>query len=81
MPDLIDDLEALRKALLTFSDRLEKSGVERTTGLKFNLGDDCPYYVKSKDIFLSKDYDQVRDLFLKCLAQYRLVEGASFGNQ
>lgn len=81
MPDLIDDLDELRKALLTFSDRLEKSGVERTTGLKFNLGDDCPYYVKSKDIFLNKDYDQVKALFLKVLEQYRVVEGKSFGRE
>lgn len=77
--DIIDDLEDLRKALLSFSDRLEKSGVERTTGLKVNLGDDCPYYRKSKDIFLSKDYEEVRDLFLKCIEQYRIVEGRSFG--
>lgn len=79
MSDLIDDLEALRKALVTFHDRLQKSGVERTTGLKFNLGADCPYYWRSKDIFLNKDYDDLRDLFLKCLEQYRLVEGANFG--
>lgn len=77
--DLIDDLEDLRKALLTFSDRLEKSGVERTTGLKFNLGGECPYYKKSKDIFLNRDYENLKALFLKCLDQYRLVEGKDFG--
>jgi hypothetical protein len=79
MSDLIDDLDSLRIALLSFSDRLEKSGVERTTGLKANLGDDCPYYKKSKDVFLNRDYDQVKDLFLKVLDQYRIVEGQSFG--
>ena len=79
MPDLIDDLEQLRKALLSFSDRLQQSGVERTTGLKAELGNDCPFYRKSKDIFLNRDYDQVRALFLKCLDQYRLVEGKDFG--
>lgn len=76
---LIDDLEELRLALLSFSDRLEKSGVSRTVGLRTNLGDDCPYYHKSKDIFLNRDYDQLKELFLKCLASYRLVEGKEFG--
>ena len=79
MSDLIDDLEELRKALLSFSDSLEKSGVERTTGLKVNLGADCPYYKKSKDIFLSRDYEKVRDSFLSCLSQYRIIEGKDFG--
>ena len=78
MPDLIDDLEALRVALLAFHDRLEKSGVARTTGLKVNMGEDCQYYRKSKDIFLRKDYEQVRDLFIKAVGQFRLVEGDSF---
>ncbi len=79
MPDLIDDLEQLRVSLHIFMERLDKSGVERTTGLKVNLGADCPYYWKSKDLFLSKDYDQLKVLFLKCLEQYRLVEGKDFG--
>lgn len=64
---------------MAFSDRLEKSGVQRTTGLKFNLGDDCPYYKKSKDIFLQRDYEALKTLFLECLNQYRIVEGQDFG--
>ncbi len=81
MSDLIDDLEELRKALLSFSDRLEKSGVERTTGLKHAmlLGEDCPFYKKSRDIFLNRDYTDLKVLFLKVLKQYRIIEGDTFG--
>jgi hypothetical protein len=80
-PDLIDVLDDLRKSLSALSARLNTSGVERTTGLKRNMGDDCAYYRKSKDLFLRRDYDQVMELFLKVLEQYRLVEGDSFGRQ
>ena len=78
-PDLIDVLDDLRKSLSALSARLNASGVERTTGLKKNMGDDCAYYRKSKDLFLRRDYDQVMELFLKVLEQYRIVEGNNFG--
>lgn len=79
-PDLIDVLDELRLSLAKLSDRLNKSGVERTTGLKRAMGDDCAFYQKSKDLFLRKDYDQVMELFLKVLDQYRIVEGRNFGS-
>ncbi len=76
--DLIDDLEDLRVALHLLHERLEKSGVARTTGLKVNMGDDCHYYRKSKDLFLQRDYEQVRDLVLKAVSQFRLIEGDGY---
>lgn len=71
MSDLIDVLEDLRV-------RLNKSGVERTTGLKKEMGDDCQYYRKSKDIFLQRDYDDLKQLTLSLVDQFRLIEGKDF---
>lgn len=65
--DLLDALEELRI-------RLNKSGTERTHGLKAEMGDDCRYYQKSKEIFMNKDYDDVKILVLKILNEYRIVE-------
>lgn len=66
--DLIDYLEILRKDL-------NKSGVERTVGLKVGMGNNCPYYKKSKDIFLSNDYDRIKKSLLLVLKQLEIVEG------
>lgn len=64
--DLLVALDKLRQ-------RLTKSGVERTVGLRDAMGDDCPYYWKSMNVFLRRDYKELRDLikeahelFLKC---------------
>lgn len=63
---LLQKLEELRL-------RLKKSGVERTHGLRSAMGDDCPYYWKSLNVFLRRDYRELRDiikeaheLFLTC---------------
>lgn len=63
---LIQSLEKLRT-------RLNQSGVERTAGLKLAMGDNCQFYWKSLNIFLSKDYmdlksivDETSELFRKC---------------
>jgi hypothetical protein len=74
-PDLLDCLDDLRKSLSLLSDRLKASGVERTTGLRKNMGDDCAYYRKSKDLFLRRDYDEIYSLTKKVMEQFQLVEG------
>ncbi len=53
--ELIKKLEKLRL-------RLNNSGTQRTAGLLDSMGDDCTYYKKSMNIFLKRDYDEVRDL-------------------
>lgn len=78
--DLIEDLDNFRVNLQKYLDRLNKSGVQRTNGLKTNLGADCPYYKKSRDIFLNKDYEELKRLFLEVLSSYRTIEGKEFGN-
>lgn len=73
MTDLIDSLEKFRI-------RLNKSGVERTIGLKAEMGDDCRYYRKSRELFLQKDYEELKVLFLEVTEQWRLIEGKEFPN-
>ena len=60
---LIEILEALRL-------RLENSGVERTYGLKEALGGDCSFYRKSLDLFLERDFDDIKELLEAALQEY-----------
>jgi len=66
--ELIDKLEQIRL-------RLDRSGVERTSGLGSNLGKDCDYYKKSLRIFLEKDYIDLRNLFSQANELFNIVEG------
>jgi len=52
---LLDMLELLRN-------RLNTSGLERTVGLRDNMGDNCEFYSKSLDLFLRKDYQDLKNL-------------------
>jgi hypothetical protein len=52
---LIESLDKLR-------DRLVKSGVNRTMGLKSYRGRDCAWYLKSVSHFLKMDYLEIRNL-------------------
>lgn len=52
---LLDMLELLRK-------RLNSSGVERTKGLRDNMGTNCEFYSKSLDLFLKRDYQDLKNL-------------------
>jgi len=65
--ELIKILEELRN-------RLNRSGVERTSGLLCNLGDDCSYYRKSLDIFLRKDYEELRNLISRAELKINEIE-------
>ncbi len=44
-------------------------------------GKDCGYAKKCKDLFLRYDYEEIRDLFLKTLEQFRVIEGKDFGKE
>jgi hypothetical protein len=70
--DLLDILNDFRIVL-------GSTCLERTAGLKDAMGENCQYYRRSKDIFISKEYDLVKNRFLQCLEEFRKVEGQSFG--
>lgn len=72
---LISDLNELRRALSDAEDRLKMSGVERTQGLKDNLGEDCVYYRKSLDLFLQNDYQDLKNLVARCYELFNQIEG------
>lgn len=67
---LIEALERLRA-------RLSTSGVERTAGLLEAMGDDCTYYRKSLDIFLTRDYDELEDLVDAVNTEFNRLKGQS----
>jgi len=65
--------ETLVSILNQLRQRLIRSGVERTNGIKDAMGTNCPYYRKSMNVFLARDYQELRDLietahdlFIKC---------------
>lgn len=68
--DLIAELDKLRT-------RLNNSGVERTQGLRNNLGKNCQYYKKSMDKFLHEDYIELRNFVNKAKELIQLIEGPS----
>ena len=74
MDDLLDQLDELRALLSTLSDRLDTSGVERTVGLRDSLGKDCVFYIKSGQLFIKRDYKDLRDLIQSCEEQFRILE-------
>lgn len=59
---LIEELEQLRKKLNELSDRLNRSGVERTAGLGEALGKNCGYYKKSLKKFIDQDYIDLKNM-------------------
>ena len=74
LDDLLNQLEELRALLLTLSERLSSSGVERTVGLREALGDDCPFYVKSGQLFIKRDYKDLKRLIHLCHTSFERVE-------
>lgn len=71
---LLEDLEKLRLLLCD-------SGVERTITLGKEMGFDCPYHRKSRDLFIQNDYEKIMKQFLVVLDKYRIVEGSHFGEK
>lgn len=72
---LIKELDDLRKALIVLSDRMKVSGIERTNGLREMQGADCPYFKKSLDLFVKKDYIHIRDMVESVHSLFQVVEG------
>lgn len=72
---LIKELDELRRKLSSLSERLDRSGVERTNGLRDHMGADCPYFKKSMDIFLKKDYQELQDMIESINNLFNLIEG------
>jgi len=72
---LVDTLDELKKMLNGLEDRLDKSGVTRTNGLRLAMGRDCEFYKRSLDLFLRRDYVALRDLVKSCNDLFSLVEG------
>jgi len=77
---LVDTLDELRQMLILLSDRLTKSGIERTNGLRVYMGTDCDYYRRSLDILLRKDYMDIKNLVQSCHDLFNLVEGKKNGS-
>lgn len=72
---LVDTLDELRMQLNLLVDRLNRSGVTRTNGLRLAMGRECDFYKKSLDIFLRKDYIDLRNLVQSCNDLFNVVEG------
>lgn len=53
--ELLDMLKLLQ-------DRLQMSGLERTVGLRDNMGTNCEFYSKSLNLFLKHDYQDLKNL-------------------
>jgi hypothetical protein len=68
--ELLEILNKIRKldttdehiSFVALVHRLNKSGVERTAGLLYAMGNDCSYYRKSLDIFLRRDYEDLKQI-------------------
>jgi hypothetical protein len=73
--DLIDYLEDLRLNLNSLRERLEKSGVERTKGLRDAMGNDCKFYRKSLGLFLERDYLDIKQRVADIHSLFNLIEG------
>ncbi len=54
--------EQLIETLFKLHERLTKSGVERTYGLREAMGVECPYYWKSLNMFIKRDYEELKVL-------------------
>ena len=54
--------EALIQVLDKLRDRLIKSGTQRTAGLYEAMGPECDYYWKSLNVFLHRDYKELKEL-------------------
>ena len=46
-----------------------------------DLGEDCHYAAKCKDLFLKFEYDRIKGDLLEVLEIMRTIEGKDFGNE
>jgi hypothetical protein len=73
--DMINQLDDLRLYLMELEDRLKKSGIERTKGLRDAMGDDCRFYKRSMQLFLEKDYEDIKTKIENAHKLFLLIEG------
>jgi hypothetical protein len=66
--DLVRKLAELRV-------RINNSGVERTKAILDGMGADCSYYRKSLDIFLDKDYEELKTILYDILNIMEKLDG------
>ena len=67
-------LELIISSLSSLQLRLQKSGFERTAGLRRAMGSDCPYYLKSLGHFQKNDLSDLRDLVQTLGSQIESLE-------
>ena len=56
------DLGTILSSLSSLQTRIQKSGFERTAGLRTHMGEDCPYYRKSLGLFSKQDLRDITGL-------------------
>ena len=69
----------LNKMISTLSSlqlRIQKSGFERTAGLREAMGEDCPYYRKSLSLFMENDFQDLHSLLQKLGIEMKSVTSA-----
>jgi len=77
MADTPPELHDLGEILSSFSalhKRLKNSGVERTTGLRDSMGDDCAYYQKSLRLFFKNDLVDLKHLLGTLVEEIETLE-------
>ena len=81
--DLLENLFTLWSRLSRHGDGEKTTGgmLERYHWFLHNseYKEDCQYTKKCQDLFLRTDYEDIKKLFLECLAAFRQVEGDTFG--
>ena len=73
--ELIDQLDTLRLDLMSLESRLASSGVERTKGLRDAMGEECRFYRRSMQVFLEKDYEDLKQKIENAHKLFLLIEG------
>lgn len=67
--ELVQELDLLRQ-------RLNKSKVEATNGLRDALGNNCTFFRKSMDKFVQNDYEDIKDRINQIQTLFNLIEGS-----
>ncbi|MAE81779.1 MAG: hypothetical protein CMB80_03505 [Flammeovirgaceae bacterium] len=67
-------MESVLSSLSATQKRLKNSGFERTTGLRQSMGDDCPYYLKSLNLFFKNDLVDLKHLLIKLVEEIDALE-------
>jgi hypothetical protein len=70
----LDDLGDVLSSFTSMQKRLNRSGLERTAGLRDSMGDDCPYYQKSLKLFFRNDLVDLRHLLVKLVEEIEVLE-------